>query len=35
MNIAIVEDNKVIREGLELYFKADDQFTCEDRKSVV
>jgi len=29
MNIAIVEDNKVIREGLELYFKADDQFTCD------
>ena len=29
MNIAIVEDNKVIREGLELYFKSDEQFTCE------
>lgn len=28
MNIAIVEDNKVIREGLELYFKSDEQFTC-------
>ena len=29
MNIAIVEDNKVIREGLELYFKSDVQFKCE------
>jgi len=29
MNIAIVEDNKVIREGLEIYFKSDNQFTCD------
>lgn len=28
MNIAIVEDNKIIREGLELYFKNDSQFSC-------
>ncbi|HEY9168222.1 MAG TPA: response regulator transcription factor [Lutibacter sp.] len=29
MNIAIVEDNKIIREGLELYFKNDSQFSCD------
>lgn len=29
MNIAIVEDNKGIREGLELYFKSDEQFNCD------
>lgn len=29
MNIAIVEDNKMIREGLELYFKSDEQFNCD------
>ena len=29
MNIAIVEDNKIIREGLELYFKNDSKFTCD------
>lgn len=28
MNIAIVEDNKIIREGLELYFKNDSEFSC-------
>lgn len=28
MNIAIVEDNKIIREGLELYFKNDSRFSC-------
>lgn len=28
MNIAIVEDNKIIREGLELYFKNDSKFYC-------
>lgn len=29
LNIAIVEDNKIIREGLELYFKNDSQFSCD------
>jgi DNA-binding NarL/FixJ family response regulator len=29
LNIAIVEDNKIIREGLELYFKNDSQFCCD------
>lgn len=29
MNIAIVEDNKIIREGLELYFKNDSKFYCD------
>lgn len=29
MNIAIVEDHKVIREGLELYFKSSSKFTCD------
>ena len=29
MNLAIVEDHKVIREGLELYFKSSPEFTCE------
>lgn len=29
INIAIVEDNKVIREGVELYFKNDSDFTCD------
>jgi DNA-binding NarL/FixJ family response regulator len=29
MNIAIVEDNKVIREGLQLYFESDSEFKCE------
>ena len=29
MNIAIVEDNKIIREGLELYFKNDSKFSCD------
>lgn len=28
-NIAIVEDNKVIREGIEMYFKSDPEFTCD------
>lgn len=28
MNIAIVEDHKVIREGLEAYFKSRSEFTC-------
>lgn len=29
MNIAIVEDNRIIREGLELYFKNEPDFNCE------
>ena len=29
MNIAIVEDHKVIREGLEMYFKSQSEFTCD------
>ena len=29
MNIAIVEDHKVIREGLEKYFKSLPEFTCD------
>lgn len=29
MNIAIVEDHKVIREGLEMYFKSRPEFTCD------
>lgn len=29
LNIAIVEDNKVIREGIELYFNSDPEFTCK------
>lgn len=29
LNIAIVEDNRVIREGLELFFKSDPRFTCD------
>ena len=29
MNIAIVEDHRVIREGLELYFKISSKFSCE------
>ena len=28
-NIAIVEDNKVIREGIESYFNDDPSFSCE------
>ncbi len=29
LNIAIIEDNKIIREGLELFFKNDSQFSCD------
>ena len=29
MNIAIIEDHKVIREGLELYFKSNSKFSCD------
>lgn len=29
LNIAIVEDNKVIREGIELYFNSDPEFSCK------
>ena len=29
INIAIVEDNKVIREGIEFYFKEDPLFCCK------
>ena len=29
MNLAIVEDHKVIREGLEMYFKNSPEFTCD------
>jgi len=29
LNIAIVEDHKVIREGLEMYFKSLPEFTCD------
>jgi DNA-binding NarL/FixJ family response regulator len=29
LNIAIVEDHKVIREGLEMYFKSQPEFTCD------
>jgi len=29
LNIAIVEDHKVIREGLEMYFKSCPEFTCD------
>lgn len=29
LNIAIVEDNKVIREGIELFFKNDPEFSCK------
>ncbi|SNR32213.1 two component transcriptional regulator, LuxR family [Lutibacter agarilyticus] len=28
-NIAVVEDNKVIREGIEMYFTNDPEFTCD------
>jgi DNA-binding NarL/FixJ family response regulator len=28
LNIAIVEDNKVIREGIEMYFNSDPDFCC-------
>ena len=35
MNIAIVEDHKVIREGLELFFKSDSQFNCNIAASSV
>ena len=29
MNIAIVEDHKVIREGLEMYFNSRPEFNCD------
>jgi len=29
LNIAIVEDHKVIREGLEIYFKSSPEFSCD------
>ena len=29
MNIAIIEDHRVIREGLELYFKSSPKFSCD------
>lgn len=29
LNIAIVEDNKIIREGLEMYFNNDSKFSCD------
>ncbi len=29
LKIAVVEDNKIIREGLELYFKNDSEFSCD------
>lgn len=29
MNLAIVEDHKVIREGLEMYFKSSPDFSCD------
>lgn len=29
LNVAIVEDNKIIREGIEMYFNSDPEFTCK------
>ena len=29
LNIAIVEDNKVIRDGIETYFNDDPSFSCK------
>ncbi|MFD0762209.1 response regulator [Lutibacter aestuarii] len=29
LNVAIIEDNKIIREGIELYFNSDPNFSCK------